>query len=116
MLTGLIGPRLVAFMMGPAGRVVLLALAFVVWTMYQRVDATRDCEAAELQEELVETQRQLAIANEIAQGARDRADQTEAEMALAEGRYNELKQDLAGRPDAACPIDPDTRERLLGIK
>lgn len=107
---------LIRFFMGPAGRVVLLALAFLGWTMYQRVDATRDCEAAELREELIESQRQLEIAKGIAQDARERADLRENEMAETERLYDELIQDIKDRPGTACGIDPATRERLLRIK
>jgi len=112
----LFGVKLLQFFTGPAGRVVLLALAFVGWTLYQRHDATRDCEAAELLDELTESQRQLEIANQIAEDARGRADNTEREMTVLEGLYGELKRDLVTRPGTSCPIDPDTRERLLRIE
>ena len=108
--------KLIQILFGPAGRIALLALAFVGWTLYQRHDATRDCEAAEMVEELIESQRQLEIANQIAQDARGRADNTEREMSVLEELYGELKRDLTTRPGTSCPIDPDTRERLLRIK
>lgn len=116
MLAGLLGGRLVQFMLGPAGRIVLLALAFGAWTLYQRYDATRDCEADNLREELIESQRQLEIAQGIAEDARERANQTEQEMAETERRYDELTKDLLDRPETACRLDPDTRKRLLAIE
>ena len=108
--------NLVSFLLGPAGKIILLALAFVSWTMYQRYDATSDCESDALRLDLIESQRQLKIAEGIADDARARADQTEAEMSETERRYDELKTDLESSPETSCPIDPDTRERLLRIE
>lgn len=104
------------FFLGPAGRIVLLAVAFVGWTVYQRADATRDCQDEQLRSALIESQRQLEIANRIAQDARVRADLRESEMAETERLYDELRTDLQNRPETACGIDNDTRERLLRIK
>ncbi len=112
----LLGKQIMSILMGPAGKVILLALAFVGWTVYQRMDATSDCEATELRKELIESQRQLEIANRIAQDARARADQTENEIAETERLYNELVTDLKSIPTASCPIDPAIRERLLLIE
>lgn len=112
----ILGSKLIGFFMGPAGRIALLAIAFVGWTLYQRHDATADCEAEELRQELIESQRQLAISNQIANAARERADQTEQEMAETERLYDEIKKDLLARPEANCPISPATRDRLLRIK
>lgn len=108
--------RAISFLLGPAGKVIMISLAFVGWTMYQRHDATSTCEAAELRKELIESQRQLEIATQIAEDARARADATETEMAETERLYDELSTDLKARPDAACPLSPDTRQRLLRIK
>lgn len=116
MLMGLLSSNLLKWIMGPAGRIALLALAFVGWTLYQRHDATRTCEAAELIEELQETQRQLELAEKIAEDARNRATKTEAEIGQLESVVNELKTDLEKQPQNQCAIDPDTRERLLRIK
>lgn len=112
----LFGVKLVQFLLGPAGKVILLGVAFVGWTLYQRHDATQTCEAAELREELIESQRQLAIAEKIAEDARGRANQTEQEMTQIGIQYEELQRKLQAAPDTACPIDPDTRDRLLKIR
>lgn len=115
MLT-LFSSSFIRFLVGPAGKVVLLALALFAWTLYQRHDATASCEAAELREELIESQRQLAIAEQIAKDARGRADETERQMTQIGDLYDDLKRQIQASPDTACPIDPDTRERLLRIK
>jgi peptidoglycan hydrolase CwlO-like protein len=105
--------RVIAFLTGPAGRMLLLVLAFVGWTVYQRHDATMDCEAEQLKQDLLESQRQLEKSNKIAKDARERADQTEVEMAETERLFDELKNEIENR---ACRIDDDLRERLLRIK
>lgn len=115
-MVALLGARALSFFMGPAGKIALLALAFVFWTLYQRHDATRDCEAEQLREELIESQRQLEIANKIVEAARERADRVETEMAEIERLNNEIKQTLLDNTEAPCPISPAFRERLLRIK
>lgn len=109
------GKTILGFLGGPAGRLLLIALAFFAWGSYQRIDATADCEAAELREELIEAQRQAKIAEQIAAEARDRADAAEANIETLKGLADELTEDIqaAGR---GCAIDPATRDRLLGIK
>lgn len=117
MIAALLGSNILRFLTGPAGRIVLLGLAFAGWTIYQRVDATRSCESAQLQEELIEAQRQLGLAQKIAEDARAKADQTEREMTEIERLNDALQTDLAARPaTAACIINDTDRERLLGIK
>lgn len=117
MLAGLLGGRVIQFLLGPAGKVLILGLAFGAWTLYHRIDATRDCEAAELREELLESQRQLEIAQRIADNARDRANKTEQEMSEVERLYDDLKTDLEQRETVGtCHIDPDLADRLRAIK
>lgn len=114
MLAGFIGNRLISWLLGPAGKVILLVLAFVAWTVYQRHDATRDCEDAQLRADLIETQRQLAIAEGIAKKARERADQTQIEIDELEAAYADLEANIS--PGDGCSISPELRERLLRIK
>lgn len=104
-----------SFFSGPAGKLLLLVLAFLAWGTYQRVDATSDCEEAELRRELQEAQRQAQIAEEIAEEARIRADQAEADTQ----KLKELADEVSSQIDTegrGCAIDPDTRERLLEIR
>jgi len=116
MLSGLIGSKVVQWALGPAGKIILLVLAFSAWTLYQRHDATRTCEAEVFQEQLIETQRQLVISDRIAQEARERADATEAEINVLEGQLDDFQNAMQSRPGSSCPIPDDLRERLLRIK
>lgn len=104
-----------SFFGGPAGRLLLIVLAFFAWGSYQRIDATADCEEAELREELKEAQRQAGIAQEIAREARQRADAAEKDMAELKGLADDLTDEI-NASGGGCRLDPDIRERLLGIK
>lgn len=104
-----------SFLSGPAGRVLLIGLAFFAWGTYQRIDATRDCEEAELREELLESQRQLGIAESIASEARSRADVAEADIEKLKGLSDEITKDIAAG-GGGCVIDDATAERLRRIK
>ena len=117
MLLALLGGRLTQFLLGPAGKVLLLGVAFAGWTLYQRHDATKSCESAELQRELLAAQEQLEIAERIAENARERANGTEQEMTQVRKLYDDLKDDLDRlEAGASCPIDPAIAERLRQIK
>lgn len=116
MIASLLGGKVLQWFLGPAGKMVLLVVAFAGWTLYQRYDATRDCEATEAVAQLKESQRQLEIAKGIAEGARERANVTETEITILEGQLDELKQNLRGDPANRCIIPDDVRERLLRIK
>lgn len=117
MLATFLGGRAVSFLMGPAGKIGLLALAFTGWTMYQRVDATLDCEADHLREQLTEANRQLDIAQRIAVAARGRADQSEVEMAQIKRELDAFIADQADRETAgSCDLSPADIERLRAIR
>lgn len=107
--------KAISFAFSPAGRIILIGLAFVAWTAYQRHDATADCEAEQLREELVEAQRQLGVSRQIAANARTRADTAEAELQTATEAQNELVKELETTGDA-CPIPDSIRKRLLDIR
>lgn len=114
MFAGPLIGQAMSFLLGPGGRLLAIVLAFVGWTMYHRVDATRDCEDAQLRADLIESQRQLTIATEIAEKSRLRADLTTREMTELERAYAELETTLT--PDNSCILDSDTRKRLLDIQ
>ena len=115
-LTAMTYKRLVGFLFSPAGKFVVALLAFFVWTVYQRMDATADCVAKQEAEAILESNRQAEIAKEIAAKARDRADQTEAELAELGKAYESLKNDIETGALGSCPIPDSLRERLLRIK
>lgn len=117
MLAGLLGGRAFSFLLGPAGKVLLLGVAFAGWTLYQRMDATAKCEATELQQELIAAQEQLEIANRIADNARQRANATASEMSEVRRLYDDLKTDLDQREDGdSCLIDRAISDKLRAIR
>lgn len=105
----------ISFIASPAGRLMLIVLAFLAWGAYQRIDATADCEEAQLREELAESQRQLSIARQIATEARSRADEAEEDIAELKGLADALISEIQGS-GGGCAIDSDTRDRLLRIR
>lgn len=104
-----------SFIGSPAGRLLLIALAFFAWGAYQRLDATADCEAAQLREELAESQRQLSIAQQIALEARSRADAAEKDIEELKGIADALTSEINAQ-GGGCALDSDTRDRLLRIR
>lgn len=108
--------RFTKFLSSPAGKLVLVLVLMFSWTLYHRIDARRGCEAAELAKDLEEANRQLVIAQEIADEARVKADQTEAEMAGLEQSNEELKAAIDAGYVATCPVPDDVRDRLLRIR
>lgn len=108
--------RLLGLLTGPAGKVILIGLVIFGWTMYQRLDATSDCEETQLREQLLESQRQVREAREIAAETRQRADRTQEEMQQLRRDYEDLQSDLEADPELRCPLDPATRERLRAIQ
>lgn len=112
-LSNLLGP-VGSFLAGPGGRIGLIVLAFVAWTFYQRHDATSACEEAELTRELVETQRLLAVANELAAKARSRADETAAELQIIAGERDAILSEIEQSGDS-CSIPDDLLDRLRAI-
>lgn len=103
---------LLSFLGSPAGRLLLIALAFFAWGAYQRVDATADCKEDQVRQQLAEAQRQNAIAARIAAEARQRADAAEAEIT----RLERIADEIANDTDASCPISPADLERLQRIR
>lgn len=105
-----------SFFFSPAGRTLLIVLAFLVWGAYQSHEATSDCREAQLREQLQESQRQESIARKIAAEARGRADAAETERERLEDLADDLIQDIENTTGSDCVVDPDLRERLLRIK
>lgn len=99
----------------PIGRAVGLLLAFVAWTTYQRLDAASDarqsCNDAHFVAQVAEQERQLAVAEKIAQDARERADRAESEMLQLREAANEIANGIEG----SCAIPDDIRRRLRAI-
>ena len=108
--------RFAGFLFSPAGKFLVVVLAFVLWTMYQRADATAACIERYETEELAEANRQAEIAQDIAAAARARADKTEGELTELGLAYEKLKTEIESGEAGSCPIPDDLRKRLLGIK
>lgn len=109
-------PRVVGFLTSPAGKVMLIVLAFVAWTVYQRVDATATCNAEHVAADQREALRQTELAQNIARAATERADEAEREAALMETENEQLKELIESGEISTCDISDDARERLLRIR
>ena len=107
------------FIGSPMGRAVLLLVAFLAWTGYQRHDAARDAVTAlraEIEAETSEEyQRQLDAAREVAENARKRASESDQRATALEAERDAIIQDLRAVPEGDCPIPDDVRERLRRI-
>ena len=107
------------FIGSPTGRAVLLLVAFLAWTGYQRHDAARGAVAAlraEIEAETSEEyQRQLDAAREVAENARKRASESDQRATALEAERDAIIQDLRAVPEGDCPIPDDVRERLRRI-
>jgi hypothetical protein len=112
----MLAAKVLGFLVGPAGRVFLLAGAFLSWGAYQRIDATQDCNEAHAKAELVEANRQLAIAQQIEATAREKADEAASRISQLVEQKDALVSEIKANGGSSCVIDPDTRERLLRIK
>lgn len=110
------GSALWFFLRSPVGRAFGVALVFCAWTAYQRVDAASDAKAACQQDQfealVAEKERQLAVAEEIAQDARKRADKAESEMLELREAADAITSELGG----SCDIPDDIRQRLRAIR
>lgn len=105
-----------SFLLSPAGRLLILVIAFIGWTGYQRHDAATEaraeCNAEFYQAQITEKDRQLKAARAAADAARERADLTETQLAETKRQADELRKSLSDVPD----IPPDVRERLRNIR
>lgn len=111
---------LLTFLVGPVGRWILIVLAFLIWTAYQRDQAADEarnlCEAEQLQRTLEEVMRQRDAAQRALEEAEERAEQTQEEMAQLETERDRIIEDLQERGTTACVIPDDILERLRNIR
>lgn len=92
---------------------VAVAALFFAWTTYQRADAKRDCQEAQLRVELEIANRNLVAAQDIAGRAASRAAEAEREVSALEVLKNELEtRDESG----VCTLSDRDRERLRAIR
>lgn len=136
MLTLLSLPNILAALMrfftSPAGKYVMVILAFVAWTGYMRHDAskkaTKACQSEQFQKEVNALREQLGVANRVATANKNRADEAEiltnnimqqrdallAEIKAAEDRVDDSDNtDQKCDPSAGRVLPDDIRKRLL---
>lgn len=110
---------LLAFAVGPVGRWIVIGLAFLAWTAYQRdqaADKARDeCHAEQLQKTVDELQRQRDAARAALEEAEQRARQTEAEMEQLETARDQIVEELENAGDS-CRVPDSAIERLRDIR
>lgn len=110
---------LIAFVTSPLGRWVVIGLAFLAWTAYQRDQAAdrarQECQAEQLQKTVDELERQRDAAREALEEAEKRQRQTEAEMQELEDARDQIVDQLENAGDS-CRIPDSAIERLRDIR
>jgi signal transduction histidine kinase len=106
---------------GPAGKYILIVVAFIAWTVYQRdqaADRAREtCQAETLRETIKELQRQRRAAEEAMKRAAEQAAKTDEELATLRKAYDEALSSIDTElGSASCAIPDDVLERLRNIK
>lgn len=111
---------LIGFILSPAGRIILVVLAFVLWTIVQRdqaADRARDeCRADQIQQTLDEVLRQRDAARASLAEAERQARRTEAELRQLEIDRDQIIEDLQDRGTVQCAVPDDIIERLRNIR
>ena len=110
---------LFAFITRPLGRWVLIGLAFLAWTAYQRDQAAdrarQECQAEQLQKTVDELQRQRDAAQQALEEAEKRARETEQEMQQLETARDQIVDQLENAGDS-CRVPDSAIERLRNIR
>ena len=110
---------LLGFITSPLGRWVVIGLAFLAWTAYQRDQAAdrarQECQAEQLQKTVDELQRQRDAAKEALEEAEKRAQQTEQEMQQLETARDQIVDQLENAGDS-CRVPDSAIERLRNIR
>ncbi len=102
------------FLISPTGRILLLVLAFGAWTWWNRYDAAYEARQEVWAEVQAEYDRQREEAARLAEEARQRATEADAELARLREMRDALVESLG--PDATCDIPADVRDRLRDIQ
>lgn len=111
---------LLAFAVGPVGRWIVIGLAFLAWTAYQRDQAAdkarQECPAEQLQKTVDELQRQRDAAEAARKAAEEQAARTAAEMEQLENERDQIVIDLQDAAGDTCRIPDSALERLRNIR
>ncbi|XAI96359.1 hypothetical protein [Microcystis phage Mae-JY30] len=106
------------FLRSPLGRVFgvgLIALIALGYAYHQGAqDAARKCDAEALRSRIVTLERDLEIARQAADRARQQQAAAQAREATLNGRLEEYERSLAGTPDV-CLLSPGDADRLRGL-
>lgn len=109
-----------AFAVGPVGRWLVIGLAFLAWTAYQRDQAAdkarQECQAEQLQKTVDELQRQRDAAEAARKAAEEQAARTAAEMEQLENERDQIVIDLQDAAGESCRIPDSALERLRDIR
>ena len=106
---------ILSFFSGGTGRVLLFAGAVLLWTQYQRADATRDCEDEQLRVSLEQKQAQIEELQAGAAKARKAATETQKGLDALRKDRDDLLEDFGELRDS-CGFTDDQRERLRAIR
>ena len=110
---------LIAFFTSPLGRWVVIGLAFLAWTAYQRDQAAdrvrQECQAEQLQKTVDELQRQRDAAQQALEEAEKRARETEQEMQQLETARDQIVDQLENAGNS-CRVPDSAIERLRNIR
>lgn len=111
---------LITFSFGPIGRWLVIGLAFLAWTAYQRNQAAdrarSECQAEQLQKTIIEITRQREAAKAALKAAESLAEITRVELEALERARDEIVAELDASKDDLCVIGDDLRKRLSDIK
>lgn len=102
--------------------IVLVVLAGIAWIRNDAAEEARlvaeaECRATVQARVDAELERQRQVAETVLEQARQRLLLSEAEAARLQEEANALLEELQARGESGqCPLDPDTRRRLLNIR
>lgn len=110
---------LLSFFATPFGRVALIGVALLGWTLYQRdlaADKAREeCQAEQLQKTVEELIRQRNAAQEAAKRAAEQAAATREELMELQSEFEAI-QLTQEEGDASCHIPESVLNRLRNIR
>lgn len=109
-----------AFVLGPVGRWLLIAAAFLAWTALQRHEATVKakavCNAEQLQEDLTEMQRQRDAAWSVVADAEKRQAASDAALAKLQREGDAINEESKPLATSSCAIPPAATKRMRNIR
>jgi septal ring factor EnvC (AmiA/AmiB activator) len=109
-----------AFVLSPAGKVILAAMAFFVWLGFHDTKvadrARAECQAAQLEKTLAEMKRQRDAAVQATNAAERQSKKTEAELMELEKTRDEIVASLQDAGKSSCRIPRAALDRLRNIR